>query len=121
MALHAQASINMVTADAPPFAFPGEAEITCELVAGPTTDLNIMTRRGIFDHALRRERLLGWTTVVGAADETFVVANGFLELSSQGRASLRPLDTVAEISRGLECELYSERAVEIFIVEVMAA
>ena len=40
-----------------PFAFPGEWEISGRNVAGPTVDLNIMTRRGRCRHAMRRLRL----------------------------------------------------------------
>lgn len=41
-----------------PFAFPGEAAIDCSLLGGPSSDLNVMTRRGqwqaelqLLDHA----------------------------------------------------------------------
>jgi environmental stress-induced protein Ves len=43
-----------LTKDSEPFAFPGEWPIVGRNVAGSTTDLNVMSRRGVFQHALRR-------------------------------------------------------------------
>jgi environmental stress-induced protein Ves len=43
-----------LTQTSEPFAFPGEWPIVGRNVAGPTTDLNVMSRRGVFKHALRR-------------------------------------------------------------------
>lgn len=120
MALHAASRSKVVTPRCPPFSFEGETEIFCELVAGPTNDLNVMTRCGFYKHKMRREQLLGWMTIEGINDETIVVSSGALEVSSHGRTSLRALDTVTGIARGSACDLFSDRATEIFIVELTA-
>jgi uncharacterized protein len=36
-----------------PFLFSGEDKIVCDLIAGPTTDLNVMVRRGVVDAAVQ--------------------------------------------------------------------
>ena len=43
-----------LTAASAPFAFPADAPCMGRLVGGPVTDLNVMTRRGRFGHAVRR-------------------------------------------------------------------
>ncbi len=40
--------------DTPPYGFPADRETTATLVSGPITDLNVMTRRGAFTHAVER-------------------------------------------------------------------
>ncbi|OJX16961.1 MAG: hypothetical protein BGO82_05415 [Devosia sp. 67-54] len=120
MLLRATEGSFSVTAKTAPFSFDGEAAISCELIDGPTVDLNAMTRRGFFRHTLRREEFIGWITVNGAADHTMIVSNGILEFSWCGRGTLGRHDAVAEIQRGEACLFYSERPTEIFIVEFMA-
>lgn len=120
MTLHSPTQTTLIGPDTPAFSFPGETEIYCELTEGTTIDLNIMTRRGFFAHNLRRECSIGWHAIEGFADQTLVVSNGRLELSTIGRASLGPLDTVAAIGRGSICELYSDRPSEVFVVELTA-
>ena len=44
--------LNRLDAQAPLLTFPGEAAATARLVGGPIRDLNVMTRRGRFDHVV---------------------------------------------------------------------
>lgn len=106
---------------APPFSFDGGTKFDCELLGGPTVDLNAMTRRGFFTHALRREEFVGRMTFQGAAERTFLVVGWSSGLSLGNRDSLHPLDTVADIDQGASLELHSDRPAEIFIVELAAA
>lgn len=120
MVLRTPTQVVNLLVDAPPFTFDGEVEISCELLGQPAIDLNVMTRRSFFQHTVRRERFIGWTTVKGSADNTMVVSNGFLELSAGGRDSLRPLDAIADISPGSTLELHADCGAEIFLVELMS-
>jgi environmental stress-induced protein Ves len=43
-----------LAADGPPFAFSGDLVVSSRNVGGPTIDLNIMTRRGVFQHRMVR-------------------------------------------------------------------
>jgi environmental stress-induced protein Ves len=45
-----------LSADTPPVAFPGDVATGAALVAGPVTDLNVMTRRGAFTARMTRHR-----------------------------------------------------------------
>lgn len=106
-----------VTAATEPFAFEGELPVECTLRGGTTVDLNAMTRRDHFGHHMRRQHFTGWLKLGGAADHTYVVVNSTLELSWLGRATLQPLDTIADVARGEIFELYAEQPAEIFIIE----
>jgi hypothetical protein len=119
MVLDAPAASVTVTRDTPPYTFSGETQISCKLLAGPTVDLNTMTRRGFFQHSLRRKQFVGWTTVQASAARTFIVSNGNLTLAGIGLEVLKPLDTLADLRAGEACRFYSERLTEIFIVELM--
>lgn len=119
MLLRSTGETARVTAGGPPFSFDGETEISCELLGGPTIDLNVMTRRRFFRHTMRRALFRGWMTVEGTADQTLVVSNGMVELHGQGRGDLRPHDTVSDIFPGMKVDFRSDRETEIFIVEVM--
>lgn len=46
-----------LTSDAEPFAFPGDVPTAATLIAGPVTDLNVMTRRGSWTHAVTRQTI----------------------------------------------------------------
>ncbi|MCD7111166.1 HutD family protein [Rhizobium sp. DKSPLA3] len=52
-----------LTADDAPHAFPADAATEATLVDGAITDLNIMTRRGAFAHAVERRMVDGTTEV----------------------------------------------------------
>jgi environmental stress-induced protein Ves len=46
-----------LTADSAPIAFSGDIAASAVLIAGPVTDLNVMTSRGRFTHAMTRHRM----------------------------------------------------------------
>ena len=43
----------------PAVAFAGELPVDCVLLAGPTRDFNVMTRRGVWTHAVERREITG--------------------------------------------------------------
>lgn len=57
MELRAGGAPVSLFADGPGLAFAGEAGGQCRLLAGPTRDFNVMTRRGVYTHTLARARL----------------------------------------------------------------
>jgi hypothetical protein len=48
--------------------FRGEEAISAQLLGGPITDLNLMTRRGVWSHELRLVRLQGEQVLVNDAE-----------------------------------------------------
>lgn len=47
---------HVLTPDSPPFAFDGGEAVQAVVTGGPVHDLNVMTRRGRFSHAVARVR-----------------------------------------------------------------
>jgi len=48
-----------LTASSPPYSFPGDLPAGADLADGPVRDLNVMTRRGVVEHALDRLTIAG--------------------------------------------------------------
>lgn len=61
-----------LVAGGPALAFAGEAGGVCRLLAGPTRDFNVMTRRGVCTHSLTRARLDGRLALAGGVGTTLV-------------------------------------------------
>ena len=92
LAIGAAAPVRL-TADSAPFAFPADAPCTGRLLGGPVTDLNVMTRRGIFVHAVRRLALGGPATLDAKGGTVLVVCRtGGIAV---GGAVLGPGDALA--------------------------
>lgn len=62
--------------DSAPFSFAGDAPVAATLVAGPITDLNVMTRRSRYVHRVRRERLGANAHLALTAEVTVVLCTG---------------------------------------------
>ena len=83
-----------------PFRFSGDAEVESEMVGGETTDLNAMTRRGVFAHQMRRVRLAERLVVTGEAEVTLLLFPGGGSVDGDGgRFELKSLDSVV-LERG---------------------
>lgn len=89
-----QPPARLTTASAP-LAFPGDVPTSAELIAGPITDLNVMTRRGRMAHRVERRPLSGEIRIAPRADVTLVFAidTGFTAFTDDA-SSLGPLDTL---------------------------
>lgn len=67
----------------PPFQFAGDSRTTCRLLAGPVTDINIMSRRSTSSHAV--QHVEAGATVVGAG-QTFVLPTSALSIDASTQA-----------------------------------
>lgn len=77
-----------------PLAFPADLPTRAMLIAGPITDLNVMTRRGRLQHRLYRHELDGAAELPVAAETVLLLCHsGELLVTSSGEtARLGPLD-----------------------------
>ncbi|MDH6267442.1 environmental stress-induced protein Ves [Rhizobium sp. SG_E_25_P2] len=80
-------SVELHVAGAP-FSFSGDLEISSRNHGGPTVDFNVMTRRGIFSHAVS---LLSPGNVEAASLTFVLILEGGLDV---GDTQLAPLDVV---------------------------
>ena len=71
---------RMVVAGGPALVFAGEDGAACRLLAGPTRDFNVMTRRGVYTHTLARVQVDGQMELAGDGGTGLVyVAAGQVE------------------------------------------
>ncbi len=78
-----------------PFVFSGDADTTCDVAAGPTRDLNVMTRRATVRAEVEVRAVVGSETVDATdADEVvLVVLSGRVSVSGPDlQTALAPLD-----------------------------
>lgn len=81
----ANATPALLLENSPPYSFAGEAAASSTLVAGTTVDLNVMTRRGRFRHAVRRLSVEAQLQLQATATTTIVFCqNGSLQCEATG-------------------------------------
>jgi len=68
-------------------AFAGEAEVTAQLIDGPVSDLNVMTRRDTWQHRLRHQHLDGERALHNDAEVLLLLCHGG-HVEVQGQATL---------------------------------
>ena len=65
-----------LTPDAAPFSYPGDRAAASRLIEGAVTDLNLMTRRGVVRHTLRRTEIERPVAISCAGMSLLLVAEG---------------------------------------------
>lgn len=85
-----------LTPESPPLAFPADAPAGASLIAGPITDLNVMTRRGRCRHSLAPLTVAGRETLAFDTRWSLLLAVDALEaVTGEGTVRLDPLDVLA--------------------------
>ena len=80
---------HALTTPLTPFAFPGDAALDATLVAGPCSDFNVMTRRGVFRSELRCEHS---ASSVESGDVTLLLcASGTWQIAGDDDFTLAPM------------------------------
>lgn len=74
LAIAGQSAVELDGAAAP-YSFPADQPTDSTLIRGPVTDLNVMTRRGSFKHAVRRIEVLGKTEIAPDAKVTVLLCH----------------------------------------------
>ena len=102
-----------------PFRFSGDADVFSELIDGETIDLNVMTRRGRFDHDMRR--FDGAASFVADASQTVLIANGPVRIAGDTAAvNLGRFDALTDIAKGERYRVEAEQACDVFIIGLNA-
>ncbi|MCA1442353.1 HutD family protein [Ensifer sp. IC4062] len=109
----------LTVADAP-ISFPAEAPTSATLRDGPVIDLNVMTRRGVLKHRVRRLHVAGSQSLESHARELIVFCHrGSVTLATEGvTATLHALDA-AILVQPLPVTVTAEIASGLFLVEIM--
>lgn len=82
--------------DSPPLAFPADVPVDARLLGGPIIDLNVMTRRGRFDHRVTRHRVAAATDIEIAGDLALLLSQeaGLQAAGSGGTVALAAGDAL---------------------------
>lgn len=103
-----------------PFSFPGEWPVAGHNLDGPTMDLNVMTRRGRYRHAMTR-RTFQASQSLQAVKHTLLVPTADVRVEIDGHWSqLNRLDTL-ELERDQQVSVDTARPVDIFVIAVSTA
>lgn len=106
-----QQAAARLTPETEPLAFPGDAETVATLIAAPVTDLNVMTRRGVFEARMERRRIEGAvtfdariTTLVFPLSAVSIMGNATAELVSRDALLVEPGEQVAiSVGQAVDC------------------
>ncbi|RJT37241.1 HutD family protein [Mesorhizobium waimense] len=108
-----------LTGTTAPFSFPADVPTGASLIAGPITDLNVMTRRTRMTHTIERLLISTVTDVPSAADATLILClDGELAVHSAASACLGPLDAVLLRQGASRLRLEPAGAVALFVVHI---
>ena len=111
------AGLHRLTPQVPPLAFAGDVPSAARLLAGPVTDLNVMTRRGAFSHRLAA---LDAPMAPGAADWRILLATDYATLEFAGETiALAPHDAL--FCDGPEAALPISPAADLWLIEIFRA
>lgn len=108
-----------LTLRSPPHPFPADVATRAELLGGPITDLNVMTRRGRFLHRVRREQAgVARTLLISGAPTLIVCADGRARLGAEGVEVFIGVRDTALLAGGTESlQVLGDPAASLLIVE----
>jgi environmental stress-induced protein Ves len=86
---------KLLTPQSAPLPFPADAPTSARLPGGPITDLNVMTRRGVFRHTLVHHVAEGAKALPASSGQRLLLALEPLGVSTaEGLVGLQPLDAL---------------------------
>lgn len=111
-----------VILDSEPLEFSADLATSAHLVAGPITDLNVMTKRKVFSHRVCRRIFSGAQKLTSTADWLFVLCHkSSFTLQTTGiDAKLADLD-IAFGPAPASLDLFSEDEARMFVIEIFEA
>lgn len=113
----AERTVSLNT-ESDPFAFAGEEPVHARVLEGETTDLNAMTRRGAFTHAMHRLQSDGRRPITGVADETMLVFGGETIVEAAGTVfEAGRLDALVGLAPGDSVTLLPKPGAQTYLIE----
>lgn len=110
-----------LSSDAPPVEFPGDIETGADLIDGAATDLNVMTRRGVFAARVTRRSCGNPITASSDAAATFLFPLTAATLRDPiADVPLVPRDAIS-LMAGESADLYGPPDGDFYAVEIFPA
>ncbi|MER9976990.1 HutD family protein [Mesorhizobium sp. M0085] len=107
-----------ITKASAPLAFPADVPTQATLIAGPITDLNVMTRRARAIHTVERLLISAPTEIQAEADETLILSLGELSVAGAAPMQLGPLDALLLGAQAPELRLDPVRPAMLFVIRI---
>ncbi|MER8501819.1 HutD family protein [Mesorhizobium sp. M0213] len=108
-----------ITKGSAPLAFPADVPTQATLIAGPITDLNVMTRRARAAHTVERLLIPASTEIQAEADETLILCvDGELSVAGAAPMQLGPLDALLLGAQAPELHLDPVRPARLFVIRI---
>ncbi|HEV2900976.1 MAG TPA: HutD family protein [Pseudaminobacter sp.] len=105
-----------------PFSFPADAPTSAALIAGPITDLNMMTRRGKAAHSVIRITVDKAYKLSSKAQELLLFCqSGTVRVGADAALLLEPHDTLHACDFPEVLHLRADGPADLFLIEIMAA
>ncbi|MER8867982.1 HutD family protein [Mesorhizobium sp. M0751] len=108
-----------ITKASVPIVFPADVPTQATLIAGPITDLNVMTRRARATHTVERLLISAPTKIQAEADATLILPlNGELRVAGAAPMQLGPLDALLLGRQAPELHLDPVRPAMLFVIRI---
>jgi environmental stress-induced protein Ves len=115
----AGASPAEITRASTPHSFPADVPTQAALIAGPITDLNVMTRRGRMIHAVERIAISAPIEIHAATGTTLILSlDGDLSVAGAATVCVGPLDTLSIGSGEPKLRLEPARTATLFLIRI---
>ncbi|RWN68653.1 MAG: HutD family protein [Mesorhizobium sp.] len=102
-----------------PLSFPADVPTQATLIAGPITDLNIMTRRGRMTHAVERVAISAPADIHTVADATLILCfDGEITVAGAAPVRIGPRDTLLLGPEALKWRLEPVRTTTLFVIRI---
>ncbi|MDG4884247.1 HutD family protein [Mesorhizobium sp. WSM4884] len=109
-----------LTAASAPLSFPGDVRTGAALIGGPITDLNVMTRRGRFSHAVECLPLQGQMEILPGDGTTIVLpVGGSVKVPMDAVSLLGPLDALILARTSPKLRLEPEGQGQVFVIRFL--
>jgi len=110
-----------LTGRSDPLPFPADVPTRAKLIAGPVTDLNMMTRRGRVVHSLRGLTVNGTSEIASKARELLLFCrSGDVRVDAGENLILGPHDTLHVRAVPAILRIRASRPADLFLIEIMA-
>lgn len=108
-----------ITRASAPLAFPADVPTQATLIAGPITDLNVMTRRARAAHTVERLLISAPTEIRADADAALILCvDGELRVAGAASVQLGPLDALLLGPQAPELRLHPVRPAMLFVIRI---
>jgi environmental stress-induced protein Ves len=115
----ASRAATTLTRASAPLSFPADVPTQAALVAGPITDLNVMTRRGRMTHAVERVGISAPTDIQSAADAILVLClDGEIIVAGAAPVRIGPRDTLLLGPDAMKLRLEPARTATLFVIRI---